>query len=784
MARKPKEAKKDEFDELRDRFSKVADQWNDDRKRYKDDMNFLHVDHWPDVVRASRENNVTNPRLCLEIDQLSQYQRQVINDSRQNRPQIKVRPVDSKADIETAETYDGLCRHWQEASNADTAYDVALECATGGGFGFFRILHDYLHDGTFEQDFFFSQVSNPLQIYFGEHKEQDGSDAKECWIVEEIPKEEYEKEYPNTKTISWESESSKYGDWGGEKIRVAELYEIRKVPRTMHMLEDGSVCSDEEYQTAIANGAPAFPIKMSREIPKNVLYWSKFNGAEYIEQPREEPGDRIPVFPVWANVHNIDGKVIRTSMINKSKDAQLLYDYAQTAFAERVGQSPEAPWVAAEGQTANFESEWDGTKSVRVQHYTPVTLEGQVLPAPQRQNPSDIPAGFSQVMQQAEHGIQSSLGMYSASVGRKGNATSGVQEQEQARKGDVSSFHYHDNLARAIRSAGRYLISAAPKIIDTQRVARILGVDGKAKQVTLDPSQPKAANKVGQNTIFNIGVGRYDVAVDVGPSYQTSRQASAAGMLSLAQADPAMWQSHGDLIAEAQDWPEAQRFAKRSKLLLPPQIQAAEADQETSPEVQQVKMMAQQAIQQKDQILQHLQQQLQEMGTKLQQFENQKGAKDGELQLKANELQLKSRELALKELEAQKQTEDPQEKLDMEWKKALLSSETTITCAQISAKTSMDTALISAEHAANAEVEKTLMQGDSEGEGQVIQPKEKPKRPIDALTEMLGNHEQMLMGIHHSMNAPRIKRAKAVKQPDGSFMMESVELPQQDGMTN
>ena len=150
MASKPKEAEPDEFATLRERFTKVADMWNEDRQRYKDDMHFLHVDHWPQGVRMQRTSDPTNPRLCLEIDQLSQYQRQVINDSRQNRPQIKVRPVDSNADIETAKIYDGLCRHWQEASNADTCYDLALECATGGGFGYFRILHDYLHDSTFD----------------------------------------------------------------------------------------------------------------------------------------------------------------------------------------------------------------------------------------------------------------------------------------------------------------------------------------------------------------------------------------------------------------------------------------------------------------------------------------------------------------------------------------------------------------------------------------------------------------------------------------------------------
>lgn len=747
MAKK-KEAKKDEFSELRERFSRVADMWNDDRKRYKEDMHFLHIDHWPAGVRSQRASDPTNPRLCLEIDQLSQYQRQVINDSRQNRPQIKVRPVDSKADIETAKVFDGLCRHWQEASNSDTCYDLALECATGGGFGYFRILHDYLHDGTFDQDLFFAPIQNPLTVYFGEHQEVDGSDVKEVWIVEEIPKAEYERDYPGKETTSWEGEGSKYGDWCGEKIRIAELYEMKSVQTTMHMLESGEICSDEDYQTAIESGIQVPAIKATREIPKKTLYWSKFNGAEYLEEPREEPGDRIPVFPVWANVHNIDGKVIRTSMIHKSKDAQLLYDYAQTAFAERVGQSPEAPWVAAEGQTAGFEDEWDGTRSVRVQHYRPVSLEGQAIPPPQRQNPSDVPAGFAQVMQQAEHGVQTSLGMYSASVGKKGNATSGVQEQEQARKGDVSSFHYHDNLARAIRSAGRYLISAAPKILDTARVVRILGEDGEAAQVQLDPNLEKATVKQGNNSIFNIGVGTYDVAVDVGPSYQTSRQASAAGMLALAQADPTMWQTHGDLIAEAQDWPEAQRFAERSKLLLPPPVLAAEeAKKESSPEVAQVKMQAEQIIGQKDEAINVASDEIERLRQ-----ENQK------LTVAAQQAGLKAQQAMLQSQGTE--IKAAQDALNLNYKIA-------------------DLELQLQEQQAVQHVNETMQATQQTEPAEPAEPSE-PQMDVASILQAVASMQQPInitVPVQVDGKGQVSKQGRAVRQQDGSYLMESVETP-------
>jgi len=777
MAKKPREpkagentAKKDEFAELRERFTKLADMWSEDRDRYKKDTHFLYVDHWPDNVRRLRESSL-NPRLCLEIDQLGQYQRQVINDSRQNRPQIKVRPVDSAADIETARIYDGLCRHWQEAGNADTCYDVALECSTGGGFGYFRILKDYLHDGTFEQDFKFSPVINPLTVYYGEHKELDGSDARECWIVEEIPKDEYEAEFPDFKTTSWEGETSKYGDWCGEKIRICERYEIRLEPRLMLLLEDGTVTSQEDYQIAIENGLQPAAIKEQREIPKKCLYWSKFNGSEYIEPPRKEPGDRIPVFPVWGNVQNIDGKVRHVSMIHKSKDAQLLYDYAQTAFAERVGQTPEASWIAAEGQIDPYSKEWDGSEQVASRTYKPMSLDGQVLPPPQRSSPVDIPAGFAQTMQQAEHGVQTSLGMYSASIGRRGNATSGVQEQEQARKGDVSSFHYHDNLARAIRSAGRYLVSAAPKVLDTKRVVRILGLDGKAENIQLDPSLKSASVTQGAKQIFNIGVGTYDVAVDVGPSYQTSRQASAAGMLALAQADPTMWQTHGDLIAESQDWPDAQRFAQRSKLLLPPQIAQAEQSGE-SPEVQQVKVQAQQAIQERDQMLQMAQQEMQKMSEELTALKNKEMSKAGEIAVKRDEV-------AIKGFEAETERIKVIEEGAMSKIETLLAAHEAKVKELVAAGQELSAA--GQELAGNGEDTDDIAKQNMQQEisNQVIAAVEQSHAETMQAVALI---VQSMQEQQSALNQPRIKKAQAIRQPDGNYTMTSIDSPMMQDM--
>jgi len=84
----------------------------------------------------------------MPIHPLFRHIRQVVNDARQNRPSIKVLPKDSKADIETAEVISGLIRNIEQSSNADVAYDTAIDAAVSGGFGYWRVDLDYSYTGT------------------------------------------------------------------------------------------------------------------------------------------------------------------------------------------------------------------------------------------------------------------------------------------------------------------------------------------------------------------------------------------------------------------------------------------------------------------------------------------------------------------------------------------------------------------------------------------------------------------------------------------------------------
>jgi hypothetical protein len=678
MARKKKDlqetsvlaSKPDKTKGAREAFARISELWEKDRERYRADTKFFYVDHWPDQDRMKRD---ADNRLTLSIDKLSQYVHQVINESRQNRPTIKVRPVDSGSDVQTAEIFDGLCRHIQNRSNADTCYDIALECANVGGFGFLELTHDYANNDSYEQEIGFVPVNNPLQVFFGPHKQPDGSDVKEVFVTEDIPIDEFKDKYPDVDVSDWDTDGQKYGDWVGEKVRVAKRWRVVKKDRLVHFFEDGTVCTDDEYQRALKEGVICPPILKSKNIPKEVVMCSVLCGSGYIDEEVETIWKWIPVIPVWANIQNVDGEVRHVSMIHNVKDAQLLYDYSRSAFAERVGQTPEAPWIAAAGQVEEYLDEWNGKNRVRIQRYDPIDVNGTALPAPNRQSPSDIPMGFAKDAEISEMDIRSGLGMYQAIVGQRGNATSGIQEGLQQKKGEVATFHYQDNLARAIRHAGRIIVNAAPKVYDTKRVIRILGVDGSADMVQIDPRLPNASNKIGHMTIYNLNAGTYDVDVTVGPNFTTRRQEAAAGMAMLVQTNPAMWQTHGDLIAKSQDWPDADAFAKRSKLLLPPAIQQAELAQDSAqgkqdPKIAAVMAQAKAMVEQSNQQLQQASQQLQEKAAELAKEEQAVNAAKNDVEKNLMQVQYEKNLIAAKDaftkqlVQAQEMAADAQQK--------------------------------------------------------------------------------------------------------------------------
>lgn len=104
--------------------------------------------------------------------------------------------------------------------------------------------------------------------------------------------------------------------------------------------------------------------------------------------------------------------------------------------------------------------------------------------------------------------------------------------------------------------------------------------------------------------VFDLSVGKYDVTVEVGPSFTTRREEAANQMLELIRVLPAAAPLIADLLAKNLDWPGSDEIAKRFQVMLPPQIQGQNPQvSHLMQQLQEQHGMAQQAVSQLKQML-------------------------------------------------------------------------------------------------------------------------------------------------------------------------------------
>ena len=614
----------------RNRMDVAMSALSDSREDEIDDLKFYAGSpdnhwQWPADVLATRgavQGQTINARPCLTINKLPQHVHQVTNDQRQNRPSGKVIPVDDKADIEVAEIFEGMVRHIEYISDADVAYDTACENQVAFGEGYIRILTEYCDENTFDQDIKIGRIRNSFSVYMDPLiQDPCGSDAKYCFITEDMPKDEYERAYPDASPIST-LQSLGVGDqsisnWLNEDtIRVADYYYLDYAKETLNLYPGNATAfagTPEDKQLRAMYGKPI----RTREADRVQVKYCKINGYEILEK-RDWAGKCIPVVRVVGNEFEVDGRLYVSGLVRNAKDAQRMYNYWVSQEAEMLALAPKAPFIGYGGQFEGYEDKW---KTANTQNWpylevNPDVTDGQgsVMPLPQRAQPPMASSGLLQAKSGAAEDIKATTGQYNASLGLGGNERSGKAIMARQREGDTGTYHYQDNLARGVRYVTRQLVDLIPKIYDTQRIARIIGLDGETKMAKIDPTQQEPVKKIVDEAgiviekIYNPGVGKYDVVVVTGPGYATKRQEAMEAMGQMLQGNPQLWQVAGDLFVKNMDWPGAQEMAKRFAKTIDPKLMSDSDENPALMAAQQQMQAMGQEMEQMHNMLQNVQQ--------------------------------------------------------------------------------------------------------------------------------------------------------------------------------
>jgi hypothetical protein len=601
----------------RDRFKISISAFSDIKSKALADLKFYNGDQWDETAKRERSG-----RPCLVINKIPQFVRQVTNEERQNRPSIKISPVDSLGDPKVAEIYQGIIRNIEIQSNAAAAYDTSFLHCVQTGLGYWRLRTEYIDKNSFDQRIVIERILNPFNVTLDPScDEPDYSDMKYAFVTEDMTYDEFRANYPGralTGLDDYRSIGDSVRDWATDgTVKVAEYYSVKMKKHTLvEAVYPGGqsiVARKDIFEKLEAPEGLEWEILKEREVEEPTVTVSMINGIEVLEQT-EWPIEWIPIVPCIGDEMIVDGKRVIKGMIRDAIDSQKMNNYMASKETEAIAQMPIVPYIGYGDSFKGYEREWRDAATtpkafLRVNHKT---HQGKPLPIPTRSAFDPNVQALSMARQQASNDMESIVGVFSSSLGRRERADSGKAINALQQSSDTANFHYVDNLSRAIRHTGKILVALIPHIYDTDRIERIIGVDDTERQVRIvnepgaEAIQQGEPNERGEiEKIYNVGVGRYDVIVETGPSYATKRQESVAALMDLVKYVPELGVQAPDLLIKNIDSPVAEELTERVKKFLPPEVFQDDDDQQMPPQ-------AQQQIQQMQQQLEGMQGQLQE----------------------------------------------------------------------------------------------------------------------------------------------------------------------------
>jgi len=574
------------------RYANDADSYN--RQDALDDLKFSAGDQWTVEVQNSRN---LEARPCLTINKLDGFVRQICNQQRQARPRMKAHSMNSTANAKVADTLTGIFKHIETNSDADTAYDTAFEFAVRMGWGYWRVVTDYIREDSFDQEIYIRHIPNPFTVYLDPNSQlPDGSDAESCLITEIMSKKDFKAQYPNADdggNFNARGTGDNDAEWVmKDDIRIAEWWHTERKQTKLLMLSDGTQVYKEDAPSEEMMLLAGISVVAERETMRKTIKWAKLTGLEVLEESTWM-GKFIPIVPVYGQQLVVDDKRKKYGIVRMAKDPQRMYNYWRTALTESVALAPKAKWLLAEGQDEGHENDWNlaNVKASPVLRYKQKDIEGQPAPVPSRLQPEPPAAGIIEATNAINLDLQTVVGIFDPNMMAQGNM-SGKAIRGQQMQIDLSNFHYYDNLTRSIKHTGRIILDLIPKIYDKERVMRIIGVDNQPEMITINE---RSVDDTGAEKILNdVTVGEYDVYMDTGPGYQSKRQEAVEAMIPLLQSNPELFQAAGDLVFRNMDFPGADVIADRLAAMNP--IAKIDEKSDIPPQVQMQLMSSQKMV--------------------------------------------------------------------------------------------------------------------------------------------------------------------------------------------
>jgi hypothetical protein len=657
-------------------YRDAIDATRDQRIQIEEDLEFSdpsNPQQWDDAIKRSRETDPGGARPCLVMDHTGQYVANVAGQVGTSPPAIHTVPVGSGSDIKVSEQLDGVFRHIEYASRAQTHYATALTSAARTGIGYLVVRPEYVDRAMGYQEPRISAEADPLRVVFDPWSVQlDGNDADFGYLLTSLSERAFERKYgAKAGKLSFGADERHGAGDVRKSIIVAEQWYKEEKTRNVIIWAgaDGEdmTGSEDEYFAACHAAGTQLEFLRNYKDKYQCVKWRVMSGAEVLDSVKGDdgaealyPADSIGIVPVYGYWGVKEGRMTYCGIPRRARNPQRAYNYHMSEQLAYIGSAPKAPWVVPARAIRGLEALWDRA-SLDSRAYLPyhdVDATGQPIAAPTRPNIGVNLQNHMMGAEQALHDLEATIGMYQANLGAPSNEQSGVAIDARKQQGEASTSHFPQHLAASLGQVGRLVLQMSNKLIDTKRQQRIMGIDMKPGSITVDPKQQAAVEQTDKGISINPNVGTYDVRVVVGASFSTQRSQAQTALGEVMRNNPEMTPAIAPLWAQNLDIPHADKLAQVLTAMAPPAVQAIlNPDTGKQPKPEQLMQQIEQAQASLKEAIEHAHAAQAEADEAQEQLRD----KSEEIQTRSRELDIKAYEAATKRLQATSATMTPEQ---------------------------------------------------------------------------------------------------------------------------
>lgn len=589
--------------EAKKHYEDAQSYWSDIYERMWNDLEFASGQQWVTDIITSRKD-----RPCVVLNQIQPFINRIVNQFKSDNPEISISGQDPGADVSKATLLQGWTRYIEQKSKASMIYSHAMELSTTCGIGYFRIVNEYESKKSFNQDVRIESIETPFSVYPDpEFKEIDGSDMQFCFVIEDVNKDQFIKEYGEDENIPFDMVDFIQNPWYPEKntVRIAEYFWKEEEIENYLQLSDGTQIfesdmiedeKDEDGNDVLKQQFANLQIISKKKACKTHIYWLKMNGEKVLDST-EIPGEYIPVVPVIGIKDFHDRKRNFCGITTSLMDAQKTYNYYASVESEMVQNAPKSPWIIAAGQIGTYSKFWDNANKESFSYlpYDPISVGGTQVPPPQRTDNTAQIQYLIEGRNKTLEDMKSITGIYDAALGNSSQETSGKAVLLKSKSSDTLSMGFAYNAKLSIVQGGKILLSMFSKVINKTRMIKILSPNQQVLQQLVDPA------------LYDQDLSDLAIIIGTAKGYDTRRAEEADRLMQVMQVIPPQQSANiTDLLIQNLDLSDADEIQRRIQATIPPQILGKAGDPQSTA-----------MIQQQHQLIEQQQQQLAELQKKI-----------------------------------------------------------------------------------------------------------------------------------------------------------------------